>query len=53
MSLCLAKCIRYALEKVDHIIYFKANILTTFSILNVMNTLLVVNNPLYILRTVV
>ena len=30
MLLCLAKQIIYTLEKVDHIIYFKANILTAF-----------------------
>ena len=32
MSLCLIKYIIYTLEKVDYIVYFKANILTVFSI---------------------
>ena len=32
MSLCLTKYILYILEKVDHPTYFKASILTAFSI---------------------
>ena len=32
MSLCLTKYIMYTLEKVDHIIYFNANMLVIFSI---------------------
>ena len=32
MLLCLSKYIMYTLEKVDHIIYFKVNILNVFSI---------------------
>ena len=33
MSLCLTKYIMYTLEKLDHLTYFKAKILNTFSII--------------------